>query len=298
MRKRLSITGDLCARCGERFAGLEDRRAQVRGGDLCRACNLDPRSRSLPIEADLDGGWLRRSAKTLIQLIRSPSASFRAVEEPVSHTRVLLFLATLRLPLWLLTITWMAVDTWMHRGEVGPMRFPSMIGVMLGSLAEATGSPIHHAIQFADVLRLWLLLMVPLGLPMLYFFGGILAHVAMAMTGGARRSIGASMRAFGLAIAPALVLVGILDLVLIVLDVAPEIWAAIVRFAAITTLVLMAIALARTHATSLVRGLLVALVPASLFVFVLTARGLLEIHRLPGQPEPQLPNTYIPYPIE
>lgn len=298
MRKRPTATDDSCARCGKAFAGLEDHRAQVRGGDLCQACHLDPRSRTLPIEADRDGGWLRRCGKTLVQLLSSPSASFRAVEEPVSHARVLLFLATLRLPLWLLTMGWMAVDGWLTRDDIGPMRWPSVIGVQLGTFAEATGNPFFPAAQFADVLRLWLLLMIPLGLPLLYFFGGILAHSAMAMTGGARRSIGASMRAFGLAIAPALLVVGILDFAVIVLDATPEVWAGTAAFAGLLSFGLIAIALARTHSTSLVRGFLVALLPAAFFVAALTGRGLLETPRVPFMPDPELPDSYIPYPIE
>jgi hypothetical protein len=298
MRKRPKATSDECARCGKAFAGVEDRRAQVRGGDLCQTCHLDPRSRKLAIETDPYRSWAFRTDKILRQLVFSPSASFRAVEEPVSHARVLLFLATLRLPFWLLTTGWMAMEWWTSRGEIGEIRFPSVVGQLLGTLAQATGSPIDHAVQFSDVLRLWLLLMIPLGLPMLYFFGGILAHCAMALTGGARRSIGASMRAFGLAIAPALAIVGLVDFWLIVLDLDPILWAGAIGFAGLLSLTLIAIALARTHSTSLIRGLLVGLVPAAFFLAVQTGRGLLEIDHLPWEGEPELPATYIPYPIE
>jgi hypothetical protein len=290
MRKRLTSTGgststsERCARCGKPFTGIPDRRAQVRGGDLCQACHLDPRARTLPIEADRDGGWLRRTSKTLLQLLTSPNASFRAVEEPVSHARVLLFLATLRLPLWLLTVGWLAVDAWLTRDLIGPMKLPSVLGDMLGA-------------QFADVLRLWLLLMIPLGLPMLYFFGGILAHASMALTGGARRSIGASMRAFGLALAPSLLIVGILDFAVMVYDVEPEPWAGTVAFVGLLGYALLAVGLARTHATSLIRGLLVALLPVAFFVAALSGRGLLETTRFPFMPEPELDPSYIPYPI-
>ncbi len=285
MRPRPTSTGEQCARCGKTFAGLADHRAQVRGGDLCQACHLDPRSRSLPIEAERDGSWLRRCAKTLVQLLSSPNASFRAVEEPVSHSRVLLFLATLRLPLWLLTVGWLALDAWLTRGEFGPMKRPSVVGEVLGA-------------QFADVMRLWLLLMIPLGLPMLYFFGGILAHAAMAMTGGARRSIGASMRAVGLALAPSLLVVGMLDFAVIVFDAEPEVWAGTAAFAGLLGFGLIAIGLARTHSTSLIRGLLVALLPAAFFVAVIGGRGLLETYRLPFMAAPPLDSGYVPYPIE
>jgi hypothetical protein len=161
---------------------------------------------------------------------------------------------------------------------------PSVLGDMLGA-------------QFADVLRLWLLLMIPLGLPMLYFFGGILAHASMALTGGARRSIGASMRAFGLALAPSLLIVGILDFAVMVYDVEPEPWAGTVAFVGLLGYALLAVGLARTHATSLIRGLLVALLPVAFFVAALSGRGLLETTRFPFMPEPELDPSYIPYPI-
>ncbi len=281
---RPTTTGDQCARCGKTFAGLRDRRAQVRGGDLCQACHLDPRARSLPIESDLEGSWLRRCGRTLVQLVVSPSASFRAVEEPVAHARVLLFLATLRLPLWLLTIGWMAIDAWLSRDEL-VVRYPSILG-------ELALGP-----QFADVLRLWLLLMVPLGLPLLYFVGGILAHAAVSLTGGARRSIGASMRAFGLALAPSMLIVALLDFAVIVLDLEPEAWLAAVVLAGLAGLALLAIGLSRTHAIRLVRGLITALVPVVFFVAVLAGRGLLETPRFPFMTMPVVDPTAPPFEI-
>lgn len=271
-----------CARCGKPFTGPDDRRAQLRAPDLCQACHLDPRSRSLPLETDLGKGWLSRCARTLAQLIVSPSASFRVVEEPVSNARILGFLATLRLPLWLVALTWASVDWWLS--GPGELQRPSVIGEIIGA-------------QFADAMRIWLLLLVPIGLPMLYFFGGILAHIGMALTGGARRSIGATMRAVGLALAPSLVLVGILDLLVVGLHVAPEIWVGIVAVAGLFAVFLLAVALARTHSTSLFRGFLVAGLPVALFVGLTTGRGLLEYYRLPFMEAPPI-DSYAPYPIE
>src|SRR5262245_38116193 len=84
-----------CARCGKPFAGLEDRRAQLRAPDLCQACHLDPRARALPLETRVGKGWrdrwLGRCIRTLAQLIVRPGASFRVVDEPVDHARVLGF---------------------------------------------------------------------------------------------------------------------------------------------------------------------------------------------------------------
>jgi hypothetical protein len=149
---------------------------------------------------------------------------------------------------------------------------------------------------FADTLRLWLLFMVPLGLPMLYFFGGILAHVGMSLTGGARRSIGATMRAVGLALAPSLLLVGLLDLCVVGLEVEPEVWFVVVALAGCSGFVLLAVALARTHSTWLLRGMLVAVLPTLLFFSVTLGRGLLEYYRLPFQPAPPI-ESYAPYPV-
>ena len=273
---------DACARCGKAFAGPDDRRAQLRAPDLCRACHLDPRARALPLESDVGKGWLGRCARTLAQLLTSPSASFRIVEEPVSHARVLAFLATLRLPLWGVGLLWAGIE-WATSGP-GELKRASVLGELMGA-------------QFADVLRIWLLLLVPIGLPMLYFFGGILAHSAMALTGGARRSIGATMRAVGLALAPSLVLVGVLDLLVVALGVPPEVWIGFVAVAGLLAIGLLAIALARTHATSVVRGLLVAVVPVAFFLAITAGRGLLEYYRLPFMPAPPV-DSYAPFPIE
>ncbi|NVB41121.1 hypothetical protein G6O69_24995 [Pseudenhygromyxa sp. WMMC2535] len=273
---------DHCARCGAAFEGPEDRRAQLRAPDICRACHLDPRARALPLEANRGEGWLGRCARTLVQLIVSPSASFRVVDEPVDHTRVLGFLATLRLPLWLIALA-LAWAQWFFDDVPGPLARPSVIGEIIGA-------------QFADVLRLWLLLLVPIGLPTLYFFGGILAHIGLALTGGARRSIGASMRAYGLALAPSLLLVGVLDVLTVGLGVPPEVWVFCVGAAVLLAMVLLSVALARTHVTSLIRGVLVALLPALLFAALLTGRGLLEYYRLPFMEAPEI-ESYAPYPI-
>jgi hypothetical protein len=271
-----------CARCGKAFAGPDDRRAQLRAADLCRTCHLDPRARALPLETDVGKGWLGRCARTLVQLIVSPSASFRVVEEPVSHARILGFLATLRLPLWALAIGCAAGFWWFLSPT--ELKRPSVIGEIIGA-------------QFADVLRIWLLLLVPIGLPMLYFFGGILAHIAMSLTGGARRSIGATMRAVGLALAPSLVLVGVLDLLVVALDVSPEVWIVIIAIAGLFAVALLAVALARTHSTSLIRGFLVAGLPVAFFLALTAGRGLLEYYRLPFMPAPPI-ESYAPYPIE
>ncbi|MCA9684575.1 MAG: hypothetical protein KC457_20485, partial [Myxococcales bacterium] len=122
---------DRCARCGKAFDGPDDRRAQPRAPDLCAACHLDPRARALPLDTDLGGNWLGRCVRTLKQLVFSPGISFRMVDEPVAHARVLKFLATLRLPLWLIAINWAGLN-W-SLDKPGPLRRPSVIGEMVGA---------------------------------------------------------------------------------------------------------------------------------------------------------------------
>jgi hypothetical protein len=62
---------------------------------------------------------------------------------------------------------------------------------------------------------------------------------------------------------------------------------------------LLAVAIARTHSTWLLRGFLVALLPLTLFLGVTLGRGLglLEYYRLPFLPAPPI-DSYAPYPIE
>src|SRR4029079_8496697 len=128
----------------------------------------------MPVEVRAVRGWLRSCVRTLARTLARPSESFRRVPEPVAHGRVLGYLATLRLPAWALLVGIEGVRVASNATPPLPLR----------SIHTLLDPPLVQA------LTAWLVLMVPVGLPMLYFFGGLLAHLGIALTGGASRSIG------------------------------------------------------------------------------------------------------------
>jgi hypothetical protein len=71
----------------------------------------------------------------------------------------------------------------------------------------------------------------------------------------------------------------------------------LISLAVLIGAVLLAVALARTHTTSLLRALLVAALPIAFFAQVTVGRGLLEYYRLPFMDAPPI-ESYAPYPIE
>ncbi len=232
----------------------------------------------LPIESRTLTGWLRACARTLARTASHPSASYVRCPEPIAHARVLAYLATLRLPAWVL-----------------------LVGVIAARTLRADGPPpiplhsIHLWIDpaLAQALSAWLVLMIPVGLPASYFLCGLLAHVGIALTGGARRSIGASMRAFGIASGPALLLMGVLDLRVYLGDPSGLAVLRAVAIAAVAVVALAGFALARTHQISVLRGLFVAVPPAALLATTAALRLALVIHELPGVPLPDAP-YYVP----
>jgi hypothetical protein len=222
--------------------------------------------------------WLVRAGRTLTQILLHPSASFRACPEPVKHGRVLKFLATLRLPPWIVLVC--------------------ILGFRFATATTPTVAPMRAIYQYIDApvaqaLSAWIVLMVPVGLPLLYFVAGLFAHIGIALTGGAPRSIGASMRAVGYAMGPALLLIGVLDLPLYLFDVAGELYLSIIGAVALLLLVQAGIALARTHQIGLARGFMVALVPTLVLVAVTLGRAMLELSSVPFLPSPDIP-YYIP----
>lgn len=145
----------------------------------------------------------------------------------------------------------------------------------------------------AQALSTWLLLMVPVGLPLLYFAGGLLAHVGIGLTGGAPRTIGASMRAVGYALGPSLLALALMDLPLY-FDVLPiQVFGILWVVIGLTFWVLSAIALARTHRISLARCFLVALLPFFTFMVAILLRASLHLQTIPGMSEP-IGDYYIP----
>ena len=214
--------------------------------------------------------WSWRLRRTLGALLRRPYRSFLEVQEPVSHGVVLGLLAALRLPLWAILVATLGLRA------------------ALGGAPPAQLRPAHELLDpgLVDVLSLWLLLMVPVGLPILYFFGGVFTHVALALTGGAPRSIGATLRANGYALAFPLLGVALLDLLLYL----GLLGGSLPYLGALAALSLfyfhqLGQALAGTHGIAglaRIRGFLVALVPVALFAAVTAGRALLELPDLPG----------------
>jgi hypothetical protein len=231
----------------------------------------------MPVEARDRGGWVGACVRTLLRTVLRPSLGFGRCPEPIAHGKVLGFLATLRLPAWALLVGWIA------------MRFAS------DTTPPLPLRSVHMFLEppLVQALSVWLVLMVPVGLPMLYFFGGLLAHVGIALTGGASRSIGASMRAVGFASGPALLVIALLDLPLYLTDMSWVVYFGSVGGVIALLLVIGGIALARTHQISWMRGWLVALLPALLLGAVTVARAGLVLRELPGLPVPEQP-YYVP----
>ncbi len=236
------------------------------------------RGSAIPVEQPGDGGWASRVVRTLIQLQFHPSASFRRCPEPVEHGRILRFLGTLRLPPWIVLLSLLG---WQLVTRDGPEPIPTR------SIHQVLEPPV------AEALSTWLLLMVPVGLPLLYFFGGLFAHIGIALTGGAPRSIGATMRAVGLALGPALLAVALLDVPLYLGHMPGTVYVWVMAFVGVMFLVHVGIAVARTHQIALARGFLVALLPLFTLMGATLGRAALELEELPFVPPPASP-YYVP----
>ena len=211
---------------------------------------------------------------SLSALLRRPRGSFAYVQEPVAHGAVLRLLHAVRLPLWLVLLAALGVRAWLL--PAGATRL----------------QPIHEVLdpRLCEVLSLWLLLMVPIGVPLLYFALGMATHVALALTGGAPRSIAASMRAAGMALAPSLLGISIIDVALHLGLMSGLVY--LVALAAVGLLYFHQLgqALTGTHAISPIRGYLVAVVPLVMVLAVQLGRALLVLPDLPGwAPSPTHP---------
>lgn len=229
------------------------------------------RPRPIPLEVDDGSGWLVRCGRTLVALVRHPAGSFRVCPEPIAHGRVMRLLATLRLPAWALLVGLLAVRHAGADAQTLPMR------------------AIHAVVEpsLTQVLSLWILLMIPVGLPLLYFVEGLVAHVGVALTGGATRSIGASMRACGYVLALVLLVVGVVDIPLYLGHVPGATYLGILGAMALVHWALVGVALAKTHQIGVVRGWLVAILPTLVFVAVTAARALPELTEVPGLRSPK-----------
>jgi hypothetical protein len=206
-----------------------------------------------------------------VALVLHPAQSFRVCPEPIAHGKVMRLLATLRLPAWVVLVGLLALR---HAGA-----------------EEGAGLPIKaiHAFiepSLVQVLSLWILLMIPVGLPLLYFIEGLVAHVGVALTGGASRSIGASMRACGYVLGLVLLVVGVVDIPLYLGHVPGVAYLGILGAMALVHWGLVGVALAKTHRISVPRGWLVAILPTLVFVAVTLLRALPELAEVPGLPSP------------
>jgi hypothetical protein len=140
-----------------------------------------------------------------------------------------------------------------------------------------------------EVLAVWLLVMVPVGMPLLYFVCGLMAHVAVGLTGGASRSVGASMRATGYAMAPVLLGVALLDLPLFTVGLEGMPYLAATVVLALVFLAIASIGLARTHQIHLVRAVIVTALPTVVLAVLFFGRAALLLDALPFLPEPSSP---------
>jgi len=223
-------------------------------------------------------GWIWRVRHTFAALLLRPRQSFAHVQEPVSHAAVLGFLATVRLPLWIVVVVLVGVQAASGGGGTMTLR------------------PIDELLDplLAQVLSTWLLLMVPVGLPLLYFFSGILTHVALALTGGAPRSIAATMRATGYALGAPLAVMSVAEVPLYLGLLGSVPYLVLLGLMALLFFHQLAHALAGTHRIPFLRGVLVGLVPLALFIGAAAGRALFLLPELPGWTPPMASPYLLP----
>lgn len=241
-----------------------------------------PTGRSgVPVESTgaAGGAWLRRTAATTVALLLHPNRCFRVCPEPIPHGAVLGYLATLRLPLWGALLVALVIQ---------------FFGTQTPGLVETRA--IYGVLdrELVWVLSRWLLFMVPVGMAALYFVGGLFAHVGIALTGGAPRSIGASMRAVGYALAPTSFLLAGLDIPLYLGAAPAELYLAAFGAICLVFWWLAAIGLARTHRIAVTRGFLVAVLPVLLVAVAGIGRAALEFRDAATLPLPPPDRYYVP----
>lgn len=230
-----------------------------------------PRPRPIALELPESISWARRVRRTLVALVTSPAKSFRVCPEPIDHGRILRYLATLRVPPWIVLVGLLGLQNMSAPDGAGlPMR--AIYGIIAPSLAR--------------VLSLWILMMIPVGLPLLYFVEGLVAHVGVALTGGASRSIGASMRACGYVLGLVLLVVGLVDIPLYLGHMPGVVYLGVLGGLALLHWLLVGVVLAKTHQISVPRGWLVGLLPTLVFIAVTLVRALPELAEIPGLPTP------------
>lgn len=222
----------------------------------------------------LPGFWWRVVA-SLGVLLRRPRASFAYVQEPVAHGSVLSLLHAVRLPLWAVLLAVLAVQY---------ATVPGSEAIVL--------RPVHELVdpRLGEILSLWLLLMVPIGVPLLYFVLGVAVHVSLTLTGGAPRSIAASMRAVGYSLAPAMLAIAVLDVPLHLGWIPGLVYMVLLGVIGLAFFVQLGLALTGTHRIWAIRGFIVAFGPMVVVLAIQAARAILVLDEVPGwTPAPSHP---------
>lgn len=272
-----SQTQLVCGRCATSYP-REDRRVQLSGPPLCRRCHLDPELRRLAIsipEPGLSGDavkrfprWIRRTVSTVSTVLTRPAACYRAVEEPVQLGPWVAFLLTVSAPSWMALVL---VTGWELQKEQGPrLTFtdPRWLDLQLGSAA-------------VDALDLWTLAMFPLGLLAAFFCSGTLGHLLVLLTGPSSRTLGASLRAKGISMVPVLVMALPLEVAFRAGWVNLGLWLTGAGVAGFWSLALLALGLARSHHTALIRGWVAAPLPWLLIQLLVLVRVAFAIKESP-----------------
>lgn len=282
---RPSPRTEICGRCGKRYP-REDRRAQLRGPVLCRACHLDPELRRLAISISQPrsddhnlgarvktfSGWAARCISTLGTIVARPTACFRAVEEPVRLAPWIAFLLTIASPSWLGLLGVSLQEQLRLEGPRLTFSDPRWLDLQIGSAG-------------VDALDLWSLAMFPLGLLAIFFCAGTLAHLLVLLTGPSSRTLGASLRAMAISLVPVLLVQGPLEVAFRAELFGAQVWMVAAGITAIWSLALLALGLSRSHHTALIRGWVAAPLPWALvqaFVLMRAAFAMRESPLLLG----------------
>jgi hypothetical protein len=97
------------------------------------------------------------------------------------------------------------------------------------------------------------------------------------------------MRAVGFGMGPTLLVIGIMDVPLFLGSIPSMVYLGVLLLMAFHFLASAGLAVSRSHQISLIRGLLVALLPTVLLVATTAVRVLPELDDLPMTPEPPSP---------
>ena len=240
-----------------------------------------------PTRTDL-GRWFA----SLRILVSRPFARAVRMDAPVAHAGVVSLMWAVRWPTWMICslpvfVAFLASAAPGGAADVGDPAAPAgLVSLAAGHMAAPSALELVLPAFFAQSLRVWLLLMVPLGVPLVYFAAGLAAHVVLILTGGAPRSMGTTMRAVGLAFIPPSLVLGIMDVGASFGLLGPEVWLAC--FVAVGAWLGVRIFFGVRRLQGLRRRRTLAVVPVSLLVLTsgVMLRATLVLPNLPGAPPP------------